>query len=130
MSEKENLVPPPYNGYKSSSSAEDDCVVTQLGSCSLQPHSVQVTLKPRPPLTNPPPDYLYFAVAVTLCCFWPTGLVAIFRSMDVRKSATRGDSYSAVEASHSAKQLSWISLGIGVSIIFTATLLYVLSKRA
>ncbi|XP_077981741.1 proline-rich transmembrane protein 1-like [Glandiceps talaboti] len=129
MSEKENLVPPPYNGFRTSTN-EPDCVVTQLGSCTLQPHSVHVTLKPRPPLINPPPDYLYFAVFVTLCCFWPTGLVAIFRSMDVRKASAGGDSYAAVEASHSVKQLSWISVGVGLTIIFIVMVLYVISKRA
>ncbi|XP_070563833.1 proline-rich transmembrane protein 1-like [Ptychodera flava] len=130
MSEKENLVPPPYNGFKSHGNAEPDCVVTQIGSCTLQPQSVHVTLRPRPPLLSPPNDHLFFAVFVTLCCFWPTGLVAIFRSMDVRKAAAAGDSYAAVEASHSAKQLSWISLGVGVTIIFIVTLLYIISKRA
>ena len=39
------------------------------------------------PVTNqtgpPPPDYFGRAIFVTLCCFWPTGILAIMKASDV-----------------------------------------------
>lgn len=33
---------------------------------------------------SPPHDYLPIAVLTTLCCFWPTGVVAIVKAVQVR----------------------------------------------
>ena len=38
---------------------------------------------PRPPSGVPPHDYLPIAVLTTLCCFWPTGVVAIVKAVQV-----------------------------------------------
>ena len=38
---------------------------------------------PAPPPGSPPHDYLPIAVLTTLCCFWPTGVVAIVKAVQV-----------------------------------------------
>lgn len=37
-------------------------------------------LEPR----RPPHDYMPIAVLTTICCFWPTGIIAIFKAVQVR----------------------------------------------
>ena len=32
---------------------------------------------------GPPQDYMCAAIFVTLCCFWPTGIIAIMKANDV-----------------------------------------------
>lgn len=36
-------------------------------------------LEPR----RPPHDYMPIAVLTTICCFWPTGIIAIFKAVQV-----------------------------------------------
>lgn len=33
---------------------------------------------------RPPHDYLPIAVLTTVCCFWPTGIIAIIKAVQVR----------------------------------------------
>ena len=40
----------------------------------------------------PPPDYFTRAIFVTLCCFWPTGILAIMKASDVSIQEQKSDS--------------------------------------
>ena len=35
---------------------------------------------------RPPHDYLPIAVLTTVCCFWPTGIIAIIKAVQVSSS--------------------------------------------
>lgn len=45
-------------------------------------------LEPR----RPPHDYMPIAVLTTICCFWPTGIIAIFKAVQVGAGAARAPS--------------------------------------
>lgn len=36
---------------------------------------------------RPPHDYLPIAVLTTVCCFWPTGIIAIIKAVQVSGSS-------------------------------------------
>lgn len=42
-------------------------------------------LEPR----RPPHDYMPIAVLTTICCFWPTGIIAIFKAVQVGEDRDR-----------------------------------------
>ncbi|XP_058713277.1 proline-rich transmembrane protein 1, partial [Poecile atricapillus] len=73
----------------------------------------------------PPHDYLPIAVLTTLCCFWPTGVVAIVKAVQVRAAVARGDIASAEIASREARNFSFISLAVGIAAIVLCTILTV-----
>ncbi|XP_053907926.1 proline-rich transmembrane protein 1, partial [Cuculus canorus] len=72
-----------------------------------------------------PHDYLPIAVLTTLCCFWPTGVVAIVKAVQVRAAVARGDIVSAEIASREARNFSFISLAVGIAAIVLCTILAV-----
>ncbi|XP_074990656.1 proline-rich transmembrane protein 1 [Calonectris borealis] len=72
-----------------------------------------------------PHDYLPIAVLTTLCCFWPTGVVAIVKAVQVRTAVARGDIVSAEIASREARNFSFISLAVGIAAIVLCTILTV-----
>ncbi|KAK4805258.1 hypothetical protein QYF61_025691 [Mycteria americana] len=72
-----------------------------------------------------PHDYLPIAVLTTLCCFWPTGVVAIVKAVQVRAAVARGDIVSAEIASREARNFSFISLAVGIAAIVLCTILTV-----
>ncbi|XP_063038132.1 proline-rich transmembrane protein 1 [Melospiza melodia melodia] len=74
---------------------------------------------------SPPHDYLPIAVLTTLCCFWPTGVVAIVKAVQVRTAVARGDIVSAEIASREARNFSFISLAVGIAAIVLCTILTV-----
>lgn len=45
-------------------------------------------LEPR----RPPHDYMPIAVLTTICCFWPTGIIAIFKAVQVCGAGEEGKS--------------------------------------
>ncbi|CAL1538280.1 unnamed protein product [Lymnaea stagnalis] len=61
-----------------------------------------------------PPDHMCAAIFVTLCCFWPTGIVAIMRASDARSALARGDIPAATAHARSAKSMVTISVVIGI----------------
>ncbi|TRZ07158.1 hypothetical protein HGM15179_019951, partial [Zosterops borbonicus] len=75
--------------------------------------------------SSPPHDYLPIAVLTTLCCFWPTGVVAIVKAVQVRTAVARGDIVSAEIASREARNFSFISLAVGIAAIVLCTILTV-----
>ncbi|KAM9434143.1 proline-rich transmembrane protein 1 [Clarias gariepinus] len=74
---------------------------------------------------RPPHDYLPIAVLTTICCFWPTGIIAIIKAVQVRTAIARGDMVSAEIASREARNFSFISLAVGIASIVLCTILTV-----
>lgn len=74
---------------------------------------------------RPPHDYLPIAVLTTVCCFWPTGIIAIFKAVQVRMAVARGDMVTAEIASREARNFSFISLAVGIASIVLCTILTV-----
>jgi hypothetical protein len=63
------------------------------------------------------PNYLVWAIVVTLLCFLPTGIVAIVYASQVGSKLAAGDIAGAREASNKAKMWTIISAVIGVIIV-------------
>ncbi|KAM9326228.1 proline-rich transmembrane protein 1 [Gastrophryne carolinensis] len=78
-------------------------------------------LEPR----RPPHDYMPIAVLTTICCFWPTGVIAIIKAVQVRTALARGDIMSAEIASREARNFSFISLAVGIAAMVLCTILTV-----
>ncbi|XP_035283726.1 proline-rich transmembrane protein 1 isoform X2 [Anguilla rostrata] len=74
---------------------------------------------------RPPHDYLPIAVLTTVCCFWPTGIIAIIKAVQVRTAVSRGDMVSAEIASREARNFSFISLAVGIASMVLCTILTV-----
>jgi hypothetical protein len=64
----------------------------------------------------PVPNYLVWAILVTLFCFLPTGIVAIVYASQVSTKLSAGDVAGATEASNKAKMWTIISAVAGVLI--------------
>jgi hypothetical protein len=60
------------------------------------------------------PNYLVWAILVTLFCFLPTGIVAIVYASQVSSKLAAGDYAGAVESSNKAKTWSIVSAVVGV----------------
>ena len=76
-------------------------------------------------------NYMFLSVLVTILCFWPTGLVAIYHACQVNSSLAQGDYKGAVESSKRAKfwsDVSWKVLCIfWVIVILIAIIVLVYS---
>lgn len=75
-----------------------------------------------PPASSPapggqaPPNYLIFAILVTLFCCLPGGVASIIYATQVNSKYQAGDIAGAQEASKKAKMWLMISAGVGVVI--------------
>ena len=63
------------------------------------------------------PNYLVQAILVTIFCCLPFGIVAIVFAAQVNGKLERGDREGALRASSTAKLWSWISFGVGLSLL-------------
>jgi hypothetical protein len=63
---------------------------------------------------QPVPNYLVWAILVTLFCFLPTGIVAIVYASQVSSKLAAGDRAGALESSRKAKTWSIVSAVVGV----------------
>ncbi|XP_051899841.1 proline-rich transmembrane protein 1-like isoform X1 [Pristis pectinata] len=72
-----------------------------------------------------PHDYLPIAVLTTICCFWPTGIIAIIKALETRAAMSRGDHLSAQIASRQARNYSFISLAVGISAMVLCAILVI-----
>ncbi|XP_062600111.1 trafficking regulator of GLUT4 1-like isoform X5 [Saccostrea cucullata] len=68
-------------------------------------------------------DWLVPAIFACLCCFWPVGVCAINAAVNARSRYDEGDYENGRSYSRSAKQLTLISLVLGILSI-TAFILY------
>lgn len=62
------------------------------------------------------PNYLVFAILVTVLCCLPTGIAAIVYAAQVNAKLAAGDVAGAQLASKNAKMWCWISAGAGLLI--------------
>jgi hypothetical protein len=67
-----------------------------------------------PPATTIP-NYLVFAIVMTVLCCPPTGIPAIVYAAQVNGKVQAGDLAGAKAASDNAKMWCWISLGVGLA---------------
>ncbi|XP_078689841.1 transmembrane protein 91-like [Branchiostoma floridae x Branchiostoma belcheri] len=63
-----------------------------------------------------PPDHFGCALFTCLCCFWPTGIVALVFSCQVGQKLHDGDIQGAKDSSNSANLWWKITLGIGIAL--------------
>ncbi|XP_018609893.1 proline-rich transmembrane protein 1 isoform X1 [Scleropages formosus] len=91
------------------------------GQVAMQMPPGVALMEPR----RPPHDYLPIAVLTTVCCFWPTGIIAIIKAVQVRMAVARGDMVSAEIASREARNFSFISLAVGIASMVLCTILTV-----
>jgi ribosomal protein L37E len=60
------------------------------------------------------PNYLGWAIAVLILCFWPTGIPAVVFASQVDNRLAMGDIEGARESSRKAKMWCWITFGIAI----------------
>lgn len=100
--------------------------------------------QPQPPQTGPfpphqpglppygvgqPPrldNFLVPAILSTLCCFLPTGIVAIIFAVQVNSKLAAGDVAGATSAAAKARMWTFISVGVGLAV----GVLYVIAVAA
>ncbi len=87
--------------------------------------NVQVT-KP----AAPPPNYLVFAILVTIFCCQILGIVSIVFAAQVNSKWNAGDYEGALNASKNAKMWAWIGLASGIAVAIIITMLSVLGVFA
>ena len=78
-------------------------------------------------LTNRPDDWLFFNICTCLCCCWPISIFGIWKSMESRKAADRGDREAAIQNADMANKLGLASFIIGLLIdliIFVVFIVY------
>ena len=70
------------------------------------------------------PDYLVPAILITLFCFLPFGVAAIYYAIQAREHAAAGNRPGAVEASQICKRLIWWSIGLAAGIALLVVAAY------
>jgi hypothetical protein len=73
------------------------------------------------------PSYLGWAIAVLICCFWPTGIAAVVFASQVDNKLVLGDVAGAKESSRKAKMWCWITFGIGVGLAVLGIIIAVIA---
>jgi len=76
------------------------------------------------------PSYMGWAIAVLICCFWPTGIAAVVYASQVGNKLALGDVAGAQEASRKAKMWCWISFGIAIAGVALAILIWIFAAAA
>ena len=66
--------------------------------------------------TGDVPDYLVWAILVTIFCFLPTGIAAIVFASQVKSKLAAGDRAGAIEASNKAKTWTIVSVVVGLAL--------------
>lgn len=90
------------------------------------PASPTGALQPGYPPGVTVPNYLVFAILVTVLCCLPTGIAAIVYAAQVNSKLAGGDIAGAQQASKNAKMWCWVSLGAGVLVCMFYVLAVVL----
>lgn len=97
------------------SNADSATVCVQCGRTFSGPP--QVVAQPAAVAQTPAiyvPNYLVFAIVVTVLCCLPAGIPAIVYAAQVNGKLQAGDMAGAQAASKNAKMWCWIALGAGV----------------
>jgi len=79
---------------------------------------------------TPPPNYLVFAILVTIFCCQIFGIVSIVFAAMVNSKWYEGDFEGALNASKNAKLWAWISFATGIAIVLFFTLLAIIGGLA
>ncbi|WAQ99381.1 PRRT1-like protein [Mya arenaria] len=103
---QQQYVGQPYGGQNMS-----PVIVTQPGYPEV------VTTMPRPP------DYMGPSVFACLCCFWPTGICAIYYASQANTAAASGDMAMAKQYSNNARNLMITSIVLGIICIILTIVL-------
>ena len=93
-----------------------------------QPARVVYVQAPRQP-GSPAKDYFGLSLFTLLCCFWPLGLIALIKSVEVRRHNDDGMYDDARKASKDARLFNKIGIIIGIitlAISLAMTLLIVI----
>jgi hypothetical protein len=107
--------PPYYSGPTQASTLHPQPVV-------LQPHGGYQYVSPIV-TSQAVPDHLIYAVMATICCCWPIGLFAVFKSIECRNAINRGDLNQAVALSRQTRCLSNWAIGVGILFVVLSLLL-------
>lgn len=78
----------------------------------------------------PPPNYLVFAILVTIFCCQILGIVSIVFAAQVNSKWNAGDFEGALSASKNAKLWAWVAFASGLAIAIMLTLLSVFGVLA
>lgn len=78
----------------------------------------------------PPPNYLVFAILVTIFCCQILGIVSIVFAAQVNSKFNAGDFEGALNASKNAKLWAWIGLASGIAVVLIVFLLSVFGLLA
>ncbi|CAH1269592.1 PRRT1 [Branchiostoma lanceolatum] len=84
-------------------------------------HMQQTVVQTAPPTQiviaeGRPQDHFGCALFTCICCFWPTGIVALVFSCQVSQKLNDGDIAGARDSSSSANLWWKITLGIGIAL--------------
>ncbi|XP_038053389.1 proline-rich transmembrane protein 1-like [Patiria miniata] len=74
----------------------------------------------------PPPDYMMFALMVTLFCFLPLGLIGMMKAMEARNRWQVGDGVGAHQSAQEARRWSIAGLAIGIPIIIALVVILII----
>ncbi|XP_045205350.1 proline-rich transmembrane protein 1-like [Mercenaria mercenaria] len=115
--------PPPYQpgpkqtGYPSQQpgNVEQPYISASTTLLVNQPQAETVIIKPRPP------DRMVDSILVFLCCFWPTGIYAIYYANKANRLARAGDYEGARWMSDTARKFIILSMFVGFTLIIFGT---------
>ncbi|MDX8338092.1 CD225/dispanin family protein [Draconibacterium sp. IB214405] len=79
---------------------------------------------------SPPPNYLAFAIIVTILCCQIFGIVSIVFAAQVNSKWSAGDYEGAISASKNAKLWAWIGVASGMAVLIIVTMLSVFGVLA
>jgi len=80
----------------------------------------------RPPVSDPPRDYLVWSIITTICCCFWFGIVAIIKSVRARDAISNGDREGAMEASRTAKICNILGTVFGIITLIGVIVVYVI----
>ncbi|ESO90663.1 hypothetical protein LOTGIDRAFT_163884 [Lottia gigantea] len=111
MADSEKKAPPPsYEETAQKEYPHPQGFATQPGyNPVMQPTSTNIVIA-----ENRPNDYLCLSIFTCLCCFWPTGIAAIFYSVKSRDAGNCGRITEAAEKGQTARKLAIISIVLGI----------------
>jgi hypothetical protein len=79
---------------------------------------------------TPPPNYLVFAILVTIFCCQILGIVSIVFAAQVNSKWNAGDFEGALSSSKNAKLWAWIGLASGIAVALIVALLSIFGVLA
>ena len=79
---------------------------------------------------SPPPNYLVFAILVTIFCCQILGIVSIVFAAQVNSKWHAGDFEGALSASKNAKLWAWIGFACGIAVVIVGIILSIFGVLA